>query len=114
MKTIIASLALAFCASANAEFVDGNMLYSHMYSENTAERAEAYWYIFGAMDAMIGVVICPPANVTGQQVFDIMGAYIAAHPKERNQSADRFVFEAMKNTFPCKKNEQTSTGVPNL
>ena len=66
-------IALTLCAGlpAHAEFKDGNKLLSEM-GGSVYDQMNALGYVTGVVDALQGVVVCNPANVTAGQVNDMV------------------------------------------
>jgi hypothetical protein len=102
MKKILLMLA---CVSmqASAEFYDGNNLLSNLESTNELKRSMGYGYVAGVFDAGQSTVHCSPEKVTLRQVVDMVKKLLLEMPEQRNMSADRFVFLAARQAWPCKK-----------
>lgn len=97
---IIASL---ICGSAQAEFKDGNKLFSQMNQYASTDWFNAMGYITGVADTTYGVLHCAPANVTGGQLFDMVKSHMESYPGLRHFSADTIVTNVLKTSWPCPK-----------
>ncbi len=95
--------ALLFSSVARAEFLDGNKLYDDLTSSSQAARDAGTFYVMGVHDALRGITICDPANVTGQQVSDMTLVALRDHPEVRQYSADVIVARILVSAWPCKK-----------
>lgn len=88
---------------SNAAFQDGNKLY-----EACQERPKDFClgYVMGITDVMQtgtvnGFKACMPTNVTGNQVVDIVTAYLRKNPANRHYDAPGIVAIALGAAFPC-------------
>ena len=103
---------------ANADWMTGQQLYvlylafsgsSQGKSGSEYENAGVYFgYVIGVVNATDGLarnkIYClpaPGAGATGEQLAHVVGAYLAAHPNERDGPAIVLIYKAMKNAFPC-------------
>lgn len=105
MKYLLAIL-MVCTTSAHAAFYDGNQLFAMMTTESDSKKLSAISYIMGSIDAYSGAVTCPPPNVTGGQVFDIVKAFLTQYPAERHKQADVLMFNLFKTVWPCAKKGQ--------
>lgn len=103
MKKKIIIIAALMCGSAQAEFKDGNKLYSQMTSGVNSDWFVAIGYITGVADAGNGVVSCPPPNVTAGQLFDAVKQHMDGAPTLRHFSADLIINHVMGKAWPCPK-----------
>lgn len=108
MKRLIATVLALSALSANAEFKSGNKLYEEL-NGSTMNQMYALGYIVGVADALAGIAICMPDNVTAGQINDMVKNYLAAVPADRNNTADRIVFKVLRDVWPCKN--KTGTGI---
>ena len=108
-KRLIVLLSALVCAGAQAEFKDGNQLYSQMQKEfASVEWFNAIGYITGVADTLSGITVCGPAGtaVPASQVYDIVKQYLKDNPSLRHLSGDRLVNRALERVFPCQKKGQ--------
>ena len=108
MKKVLL-IALLACASAHAEFKDGNYLYSQMQKEYaSSDWFNALGYVTGVADTLTGITVCGPASgVAASQVYDIVKQYLQENPAVRHLSGDRLVGRALERVFPCPKKGQS-------
>lgn len=102
MKHLVLAMAMLSATSAHAEFYDGNMLLTRMKGD-ALEQMAALGYVAGVWDAYMGVLICPPPNVSLNQARDLTRQMLEKMPEHRHQGADRFVIAAGATNFPCPK-----------
>lgn len=88
--------------SAQAQFVDGNRLFSHM-TGNAMDRAHAYGYVSGIYDTMKTYAFCPPSSVTVGQVNDMVQQFLETNPQHRSHAGDQIVVHVLRRAWPCKK-----------
>ena len=102
MKKIL--LSLLFCSGASqAEFMDGNKLLNDMRDASNFLQGHALGYVVGVADMGVGIVHCPPGNVTAGQLRDMVKNYLENMPAERHKSADEIVNKILKTMWPCAK-----------
>ena len=116
MKKLIAATSITLATmiapmSAQAEFVDGNKLLSWLDSSDETDIAIGMGYVTGVFDALSGVMVCAPTNVTIRQVVDMTKRALRAVPEARNKSADQFVSTITSAQWPCKKKTSGNTNV---
>jgi hypothetical protein len=59
-------------------------------------------FLLGAMDTLtMKQELCPPDGLDGQQIVDIVSAWLRAHPETRHLAAAPLVEVALKEKFPC-------------
>jgi hypothetical protein len=106
MKQFIPALSL-LCLSANAAYMDGNILLSKINGE-PGHRMQALGYIQGVHDAAHGIAVCSPENVTGGQVLEMTKNFLENVPAVRHFEADKIVITILSKTWPCvqKNNSQ--------
>ncbi|MGX5842872.1 Rap1a/Tai family immunity protein [Mesorhizobium sp. ArgA1] len=107
---LLMSLAFAFNASqavAEGAWRSGNQLQNECKKQ---PPAFAYGYVFGLLDGYdVGEqsgasrLFCPPQDVTGEQLFDVMCRYIDSHPQDRQVPASYLAFTALTDAWPCPK-----------
>ena len=104
MKKNLLTLALTFLVSsvAQAQFFNGNQLYSWLISADSNESTMGYTYIAGVSDTGTGVNHCFGKGVTVRQIGDTVLAAMKEHPTVRNQPADAIVQVVLKINWPCK------------
>lgn len=99
MKRLL-PIALLACASAHAEFYNGNDLLQKMNGD-FGDRMISLGYIMGVFDAARGVEHCPPDNITAGQVRDMVKLHLDATPSTRHFVADLQVRYVLKQAWPC-------------
>ena len=100
MKKILTAYLVVLCATAHAEFLDGNKLLSDMTGTH-GQQMSALGYVMGVSDALQSIVVCLPVNVTAGQINDMVKNYLINVPRERSVSADITVSKILKDTWPC-------------
>jgi hypothetical protein len=60
-------------------------------------------FVSGAADATAGVTWCPNADVTTEQIFQVVTKFMAGHPESRKDKAAAVVGDALAAAFPCRK-----------
>lgn len=105
MKTFLLSICLLIAHSVSyAEFKDGNKLLSDLKETSPYyNQGVGLGYITGVADSLVGIMFCPPPNVTAGQLVDMVKNYLENVPAERHMSADILVTKIMKTMWPCKK-----------
>lgn len=88
------------CGSAHAEFKDGNKLLAEMNGSH-GNQMMALGYVTGVADALMGVLVCPSANVTAGQLHDMTKQYLEQYPANRHNSADRIISYVLRSAWPC-------------
>jgi hypothetical protein len=101
MKRIACLTLVALCATAHAEFWDGNKLLERATSEGWYDRGTAIGYVMGVTDTTYGVIHCAPSNLTAGQVEAMVLQHLRAYPARRTQSGDSIVMEVLKAAWPC-------------
>ncbi len=102
MKHVAWSLVLVAC-SVHAEFKDGNKLYADM-TGSAAHQMHAMGYVMGVADALAGVTVCAPSNVSAGQVFDMVKMYLEEQPQLRHFMGDALVNRVLSKAWPCRNN----------
>jgi len=89
---------------ANADYKDGNTLYSDCTSTRIGAQGVCLGYVMAIIDVFdrLGVIDCVPRTATGNQVMDVAKKYLADHPEKRHFSAWSLVRDALRDAFPCK------------
>ena len=104
MKALLAGL-MFVCASASAEYVDGNSLHADLTSEKANLRMYALGYVVGVSDVSIGAeVLCMPSDVTQGQIQDVVKNFLTSNPQTRNLSAYFLVQIALGKYWACPDN----------
>jgi hypothetical protein len=60
-------------------------------------------FVSGAADATAGVTWCPNADVTKEEIFQVVTKFMAGHPESRKDKAAAVVGDALAAAFPCRK-----------
>jgi len=110
MKKII--LSLIFISSLLA--MSGNTLYEYgleyVKAKNGLKSVPLKEGMFAGYIAGVNESIgflgayCMPKNTDGIAIMDIVFRYVENHPEKRNQVASFLVIDALKEVYPCKKN----------
>ena len=101
MKALLAGL-MFVCASASAEYVDGNSLHADLTSEKANLRMYALGYIVGVSDVSLGAeILCMPSDVTQGQIQDVVRNFLTSNPQTRNLSAYFLVQIALGKYWAC-------------
>jgi hypothetical protein len=101
MKSLILILAF-FSASAFAQSKqDGNELLIGLKNPTSIfQEALIKGYISATAD--ISLNICPAANVTNGQLYDVVQNYLENNPARRHLHRSILVEQALTIAFPCK------------
>jgi len=109
---LVGFVVLALCSTqafASVYFITGNELYKN-YLESKNDASTEYFlkgaycgYVFGVTDSFDGVSYLIPDHVNGNQIFDIVGKYLEAHPERRHLAAYVLVIDALAGAFPKKE-----------
>ena len=104
MKKLFLCLALV-ASSSHAFFKDGNKLLSEMNSDSPTQISQAIsmGYVTGVVDALMGITICPPQNVTAGQMRDMVKNYLDNTPAIRHIPANQVISHVMSSVWPCAK-----------
>jgi len=93
-------------AAADDRFVaieSGNALLALCQSANPYDRQSCRWYSAGMSDTLSMLKkICPPVDVTGKQISDIIVNYLVARPEWRQYSAPDITQQALLAVWPCQ------------
>lgn len=106
MNKLIATILMALCATAHAEFRDGNKLLSDLRSSGM-DRILALGYVMGVSDAGRSVSSCPPETATAGQMADMVQKHLEAMPSLRHLAGDQHVRYVLATTWPCEKKSTT-------
>jgi hypothetical protein len=106
MKNFLVSLLLV-CSSAQAQYQNGNNLYSDLTSKTTVEQMFALGYIIGVTDSFIRREVCPPTDVVQGQLMEVVTNYLASRPQIRHQPADLLVVLALRQHWPCREGKKS-------
>lgn len=101
VKKLLSLGLVALCATAHAEFWDGNRLYEKLNSSSYFEQGTAMGYIMGVSDVGLGVLHCAPATATAGQLQDMVTQYLRIYPERRTKTADSLVIDTLKAAWPC-------------
>lgn len=111
MKRALAAAALvALCATAHAEFKDGNKLLADLNGTGSVLPAVGLGYVMGVVDAYGGITHCPPENVTAGQIRDMVRNFLENTPSIRHLPANDIVGHVVKKAWPCAETRK-GTGV---
>ncbi len=115
MKRAIATAALvALCATAHANFKDGNRLLADLNNTGASNTqimpALGLGYIMGVADAYGGITHCAPENVTAGQIRDMVRNFLENTPAIRHLPANDIVEHVLKTAWPCTQKKK-GTGV---
>lgn len=100
-----AALAALCITSANAEFYDGNTLFSRLLGSEQQQML-AVGYIAGAADTLMGITICAPTNITLSQITDMVKSFLQANPSLRHKTADSIVGHVLSQAWPCEQKKK--------
>jgi hypothetical protein len=103
MKRLIIALTASLAFSAQAQYVNGNMLLQKMNSTSWTEVGFAQGYVTGVADSYDGELFCLPPQVNVGQLVDLAKSYIVRNVKDRHRHAGALVAIAFVDVFPCKK-----------
>jgi hypothetical protein len=110
LKAAVFAICAVACTPVPAQWVDGNGLYSDCEKGNL----KCYGYIFGLIDALdLSELLtdkpplpkaktCMPAEVTGQQLRDVVLEFLRDNPAKRHLAAAVLVAKALSDAFPCE------------
>lgn len=101
MKRLATLTLAALCATANAEFWDGNKLYERYNSSSAFEQGMTLGYIMGVADTALGVSHCAPPTSTAGQMSDMVMQYLRVYPERRTRTGDSIVLEVLRAAWPC-------------
>jgi hypothetical protein len=104
-KQILSMIACIACASAQAEFKDGNRLLSEMNGD-FGKQMNSIGYVTGVADALSGATFCGPQNITAGQIYDMTKQFLENNPAVRHISADVIINRLLKNAWPCAQKGQ--------
>ncbi len=60
-------------------------------------------FVTGVTNATAGETWCPNADVTEEQIFQVVAKFMLDHPESRKRIAAIMVGDALAAAFPCKK-----------
>ena len=104
-----ATLILAMAATtAQAEFMDGNALFSSMSAASPIRNGVALGYVMGVFDTGHGLLHCAPANVSGSQAHDMVKKFLEVAPQDRHNTADAISSHVFKLAWPCPEKKRPS------
>lgn len=104
MKKFIAMLLIssASVVQAAGEFDTGTSLLQAM-NGNDGNRSFALGYVIGVHDAVSGIAVCTPDNLTKGQVRDFVRIYLVNNSSKLSNEASQLVIEALKQIWPCRR-----------
>jgi len=101
MKRSACLTLVALCATAHAEFWDGNKLWERYNSNSAYEQGMTLGYIMGVADTALGITHCAPPTSTAGQMSDMVMQYLRVYPERRTRTGDSIVLEVLRNAWPC-------------
>ena len=116
-RLILAAVCTGVLATSAVEagYWDGNDLHVNCNQEaDTVDAGICYGYIVGFADALFDFqqtkvfierfqsVCLPIERIPPNQLIDVVKKYLTDHPESRHQPGTWIVFEALRQTFPCK------------
>ena len=109
LLAVLSLLAVSTVSYAESEsgkhsaFVDGNMLYGFLQSDNKYEQRLGQGFVVGVADYASSLKLaCLPKGVTPGQLADIVKKYYEDEPTSRHQGAGAQIGVFFMVTFPCK------------
>jgi hypothetical protein len=94
-------------ASARADMMTGNELWSLCTSKEVSERLLCDGYVtaiseaIGPPNGVYSQLACLPENGTRGQFIDVVKRYLESHPERRHLPAVGLVGNALSSAFPC-------------
>lgn len=101
MKKLLALSLVVLCATAHAEFWDGNRLLEKYTASSYFEQGLAMGYIMGVADTTVGISHCAPPSSTAGQIQDMVILHLRTFPERRTRTADSLVIDTLKAAWPC-------------
>jgi hypothetical protein len=102
MKRLLIALTAALAFSAQAQYINGNMLHSY-FQGTVSDRQFALGYVGGVVDALDDELFCIPSKANLGQLRDIVQQFLTNNPSVRQQHGAALVAVALMEVFPCKK-----------
>jgi hypothetical protein len=102
-KLILTTCLTALSLAANAQYMNGNKLFSEMNSSSLSDKNFALGYILGVVDSYDEELFCIPRNANAGQLRDVVQQYLARNPKDRHLHGGALVAIALMDVYPCKK-----------
>lgn len=102
-KIILGGLLSVACVTAQADFLNGNMLLQRINSPEPQEKSLAIGYVMGISDVAQDITHCSGPNVTSGQSRDIVKKFLTARPELRDIEASVLVQVALGEAFPCQQ-----------
>jgi hypothetical protein len=104
MKKLILTTCLTLLSlAANAQYINGNKLFSEMNSSSLSDKNFALGYVLGVVDSYDDELFCIPNGVNAGQLRDIVQQYLARNAKDRHLHGGALVAIALMDVYPCKK-----------
>jgi hypothetical protein len=101
MKKLICAALICAAPIVNAEFWDGNKLYSNINGAVGVGTSAALGFVIGVHDVGEGVLHCSPSTATAGQVRDVVSQYLNEFPSLRHNAAHVLVNRALQRVWPC-------------
>lgn len=104
MRAAIAgAMAILMASPSFGYFQSGNDLYSACEYPN---QSFCLGYILGAVDVNswhtpVDDNVCIPPSAIGNQIKDVVHAYLKAHPETRQESAPTLIYRALVDAWRC-------------
>jgi len=112
VRNAVLAAALAISAPpALANYLTGKDLYADCSKpQGSFSQGFCSGYISGVVDAIehyqvskgAEKSVCVPKEASIGQVKELVVRYLTQHPGERNNAASSLVWDAVRNSFPCK------------
>ena len=109
-RALTAAALVALCATAHANFKDGNRLLADLNNSSGSATqilpALGLGYIMGVADAYGGITHCAPENVTAGQIRDMVRNFLENTPAIRHLPANDIVGHVLKSAWPCAERKK--------
>lgn len=104
--SLVLMLFMGSPARAGDAFYTGNKLFSRCNDDDITAIAclgyvQAVFDTLSGGDVILGWKACPPENVTGKQIKDIVVRFLVNHPEKRHYAATGLAAHALSEAFPC-------------
>jgi hypothetical protein len=104
--TALVLMIVTTIATARAEFVTGNELYTKCTSNDPADKFWCLGFTTGVHDTLPQGpkgLLCETPNVAAGQVLDVVVKYLRENPAYRDLPASLLAGAALGQAFPCKE-----------
>lgn len=103
MKKLLCAALICTAPVAQAEFWDGNKLWSNLNEPAGFSNGAALGFVIGVHDLGEGVLHCSPGSITAGQARDVVFSYMQEFPSLRHNAAQLLVTRALQRAWPCPK-----------